>query len=191
MGVPRQLPFPPPGDLPDPGIKPAFYASPALAGRFLTTVPPGKPLWCPYVLINFSAWISHKWSHPKLLKCHLKCCPPQFSQLLILNWILIKYEFKVIRAYSNPFLFSWSTLLFISSHNLPAQKLALNLEQVGQSAALKSKLFFILSYLAWTEYICSPSLSASQSAPALEKKEEKSQFLIPTLVSQINFLISL
>ena len=34
------LPFPPPGDLPDPGIKPV---SPALAGRFFTTVPPGKP----------------------------------------------------------------------------------------------------------------------------------------------------
>ena len=35
------LPFPPPGDLPDPGIKPM---SPALAGRFFTTEPPGKPL---------------------------------------------------------------------------------------------------------------------------------------------------
>ena len=39
MGFPRQeywsgLPFSSPGDLPDPGIKPA---SPALAGRFLTT----------------------------------------------------------------------------------------------------------------------------------------------------------
>ena len=31
------MPFPPPGDLSDPGIKPAFLASPALAGRFFTT----------------------------------------------------------------------------------------------------------------------------------------------------------
>ena len=31
------LPFPPPGDLPDPGIKPASSASPALAGRFFTS----------------------------------------------------------------------------------------------------------------------------------------------------------
>ena len=31
------MPFPPPGDLPDPGIKPAFPVSPALAGRFFTT----------------------------------------------------------------------------------------------------------------------------------------------------------
>ena len=34
------LPFPTPGDLPDPGIKPG---SPALAGGFFTTEPPGKP----------------------------------------------------------------------------------------------------------------------------------------------------
>ena len=34
------LPFPSPGDLPDPGIKPV---SPALADRFFTTEPPGKP----------------------------------------------------------------------------------------------------------------------------------------------------
>ena len=45
MGYSRQeywngLPFPPQGDLPDPGIKPA---SPALAGRFFTAEPPGKP----------------------------------------------------------------------------------------------------------------------------------------------------
>ena len=44
MGFPRQeywseLPFPPPGHLPDPGIKPK---SPALAGRIFTTAPPGK-----------------------------------------------------------------------------------------------------------------------------------------------------
>jgi len=31
------LPFPPPGDLYHPGIKPASPASPALAGRFFTT----------------------------------------------------------------------------------------------------------------------------------------------------------
>ena len=37
------LPFPLPGDLPDPGIKPASLASPALAGRFLTTEPQGSP----------------------------------------------------------------------------------------------------------------------------------------------------
>ena len=44
MGFPRQkywgrLPFPSPGDLPKPGIKPM---SPALAGGFFTAEPPGK-----------------------------------------------------------------------------------------------------------------------------------------------------
>ena len=46
MGFCRQeywseLPFPPPGDLPDPGLEPE---SPALASRFFTTEPPGKPV---------------------------------------------------------------------------------------------------------------------------------------------------
>ena len=31
------LPFPPPGDLPDPGIKPVSFMSPALAEGFFTT----------------------------------------------------------------------------------------------------------------------------------------------------------
>ena len=49
MGFSRQeywseLPFPPPEDLPDPGIKPSSPVSPALAGGFFTTEPLGKPL---------------------------------------------------------------------------------------------------------------------------------------------------
>ena len=42
VGFPRQeywsgFPFPPPGGLPSPGIKPASLTSPALAGGFFTT----------------------------------------------------------------------------------------------------------------------------------------------------------
>ena len=49
MGLSRQefwsgLPFPPPGDLPNPGIERASPVSPALAGRFFITVLPGKPM---------------------------------------------------------------------------------------------------------------------------------------------------
>ena len=45
MGFCRQeywseLPFPPPGDLPDPGLEPA---SAVLAGGSFTTEPPGRP----------------------------------------------------------------------------------------------------------------------------------------------------
>ena len=52
------LPFPPPGDLPKPGIKPT---SPALAGRFFTTEPLGKPLIAKYKDSNpgsFSLFVS-------------------------------------------------------------------------------------------------------------------------------------
>ena len=42
MGFPRQeywsgLPFPPPGDLPDPGMEPTLFISPTLADRFFST----------------------------------------------------------------------------------------------------------------------------------------------------------
>ena len=60
MGFPRQeywsgLPFPPSGDLPDPGIKPAFLGSPALAGGFFTTAPLGRPRYTQkmFVSLNF------------------------------------------------------------------------------------------------------------------------------------------
>ena len=39
------LPFPPPWDLSNPGIKPASLVSPALSGGFFTTVPPGKSIY--------------------------------------------------------------------------------------------------------------------------------------------------
>jgi len=37
------LPFPRPRDLPHPETEPTFLVSPALAGRFFTTEPSGKP----------------------------------------------------------------------------------------------------------------------------------------------------
>ena len=36
------MPFPTPGELSDPEIKPVSLESPALAGRYLTTAPPGN-----------------------------------------------------------------------------------------------------------------------------------------------------
>ena len=40
------FPCPPPGDLPDPGIKPVSLLSPALADVFFPLVPSGKPQEC-------------------------------------------------------------------------------------------------------------------------------------------------
>ena len=62
------LPFPSPGDLPNPGIKPA---SPALAGRFFTTEPS-----------------VHLWQGPAFRRCHIfprgsQLCPPQFQAICI------------------------------------------------------------------------------------------------------------
>ena len=42
-----ELPFPPPENIPDPGIKPTSQVAPALAGRSFTTEPLGKPLISP------------------------------------------------------------------------------------------------------------------------------------------------
>jgi hypothetical protein len=39
------LPFSTPRDLPNPGIKPTSFESPALAGGFFTTVLSGKPVF--------------------------------------------------------------------------------------------------------------------------------------------------
>ena len=53
-------------DLPGPGLKPV---SPALAGGFLTTVPPGKPQEGPYLMSNpylQVAFLSDTPSHPVL-----------------------------------------------------------------------------------------------------------------------------
>ena len=62
MGFPREeywpgVPFPPPGDLPNPGIKPMS----SLTGDFFTTEPPGKPL---KIAICISFYIvGKKWKH--------------------------------------------------------------------------------------------------------------------------------
>ena len=91
LGFSRQeywsgLPFPPPGDLPDPGIEPM---SAALAGRFFTTEPPRRPLPIPEV---------------KLLSRVRLFAPPQtdyslpgFSvhgifQVRILEWVAISFS---------------------------------------------------------------------------------------------------
>ena len=43
------LPFPSPGDLPEPGME---LTSPALAGKFFTTTPPGKLEYMFYYFLN-------------------------------------------------------------------------------------------------------------------------------------------
>ena len=61
MGVSKQeywsgVPWPPPGGLPDPGVKPASLMSPALAAGSLPLAPPGKALIKP---TSLTIWIKH------------------------------------------------------------------------------------------------------------------------------------
>ena len=83
MVFPRQeywsvLPFPPPGDLPDSGIKPTSLASPALANRFFTTESPGKPAILIKLTNGVSAGPSTEHSglvgFPELRDCCCFCC---------------------------------------------------------------------------------------------------------------------
>ena len=69
MGFSRQeyrrgLPFPSPGNLPDPGIKPR---SPALQADALTSEPPGKPMLIEHPIFSLSAYLPHYILIPPLL----------------------------------------------------------------------------------------------------------------------------
>jgi len=58
MGFSRQeywsgLPFPPPGDLPDPGIEPTSLVSLAMTGRFFTTVATSEAYFVIFLFVCF------------------------------------------------------------------------------------------------------------------------------------------
>ena len=52
------MPFPLPGDLPDPGIEPTAPVSPALGGKFLTTSATWEALEPGSLKINFVAFFN-------------------------------------------------------------------------------------------------------------------------------------
>ena len=59
MGLSKQeywsgLTFPPPGDLPNPGVELTSPVAPALAGGFFTAEPLGKPLYNTLLLLLLS-----------------------------------------------------------------------------------------------------------------------------------------
>ena len=64
-----ELPFSPPRDLPDPGIKPRSLAFPALADGFLTTLPAGKPI--PVFLYNPLSYHLSRDMHLTWRNCYL------------------------------------------------------------------------------------------------------------------------
>ena len=104
MQFPRQeywsgLPFPSPGVLPNPGIKPKSPASPALAGRFSATEPPGKPIMidlCSCSIVSDSLW-------PPRLQ-HARLPYPSLSARVCPNSCpLSKWCYKTISSSVTPF----------------------------------------------------------------------------------------
>ena len=87
MGYPRQecwsgLLFPPPGDLSNPRIEPA---SPASAGGFFTTEPPGKP--CQPWASNQS-WATDIWGSEVEEAYSLSLWLRVWLWVLFVNWVL-------------------------------------------------------------------------------------------------------
>ena len=85
MGFPRQgywsgLPFPPPGDLAYPGIKPMSPGSPALAGGFFQTETPGKLIiTLQFSLVHFSRSVMSDSLRPYGLQHARPPCPSPTS----------------------------------------------------------------------------------------------------------------
>ena len=74
------LPFPAPGDLLDPEMEPR---SPALAGRFFTTEPPGSSGFC-----HTATWISHMYTYiPSLLNLPPTCRPIPPLHVIAEHWV--------------------------------------------------------------------------------------------------------
>ena len=110
MGFPRQeywsgLLFPSPEDLPDPGIEPISLESPALAGRFFTTEPSGKPIMniccCSVTKLCLTLW-------PPWIAAH------QASLSFTLSWSLLKFISNESVMLSNHLILFRSLLLLPS-----------------------------------------------------------------------------
>ena len=134
MGFPRheywgRLPFPPPEDLPDSGIK---LASPALAGGFFTTELLGKPLWHSSIILKKGDfWVSE--SVPKirgyrlhLLKGLLHSHSLASFRMILWNCSVLpanRYGSKAFERWENQFIV-FIRILFITfsyTHNLQWQ----------------------------------------------------------------------
>ena len=89
------LPFPPPGELPDPGIEPESSASPALGGRFFMTELPGKPLIKLWQRLNNMMWVKRlaQNRHQQIILSN----PPPLPQLFT-----VKNKLITVRQGTNP-----------------------------------------------------------------------------------------
>ena len=93
MGFSRQeywcgLPFPPPGDLPNPGVKPKALRSPALAGVFFTTSTIWEAFWNPesYLQKLRTLLAAKADTHPGMPALHTALRPHPCGHLITAPW---------------------------------------------------------------------------------------------------------
>ena len=100
------IPCPSPGDFPDPGIEPLSLTSLALAGEFLTLVPPEKPHFSPEMSHSFQgpSWNSHSMGHRTLVCSPIQnlCVSITETIISVLEWLLYFYNLKAVLFF--PFL---------------------------------------------------------------------------------------
>ena len=85
-----ELPCLPSGDLPEPGIEPESPVSPALAGRFINTEPPGKPLvpancWINTWIESLSIPVPYRFLVLKIFVSHFRFYLPCFPVTLLVS----------------------------------------------------------------------------------------------------------
>ena len=83
------LPCPPPGDLPDPGIEPAFLTSPALAGGFFTTSTTLEENYHITQQFHSQVYIQEKLQHVDI---------KSFTQIFIVGSFIIANKCKTVRC---------------------------------------------------------------------------------------------
>ena len=89
MGLSRgehwsELPFSPPGHLPNPGMKPSSLMSPAVVAGSLPLTPPGKPITpncCFLTCIQVSQEADRVVSYSQVVKNFPVCCDPHSKKL--------------------------------------------------------------------------------------------------------------
>ena len=126
MGFPREefcsgLPCPPPGDLPNPRIKFSSCKSPALAGEFFTTMPPGKP----YIL----------YTQIKMLNCRKL----NLKKNLLLKSLCSFFHYVLFNIYNMMILITSQAQFFFFS---------LQFHMVPASLKIQLKILFVLSFSA-------------------------------------------
>ena len=92
-----RLPFPPPGDLPNPGIEPRPFASPALAGWFFTTGAIWEFLFSLLSSLNANLPLLSLMFPHFLIYGEVKTFPwtTSFSPLNDAEWIISNWSFSV------------------------------------------------------------------------------------------------